>query len=46
LHWSRIEAGASANSLVQEIWRWFVIIMLLALVVEAVLCIPKRRAVA
>ena len=46
LNWSRIEAGASANSLVQEIWRWFVIIMLLALVVEAVLCIPKRRAVA
>jgi hypothetical protein len=46
LQWSRIEAGASANSLVQEIWRWFVIVMLLALVVEAILCIPKRRAVA
>ena len=45
LNWSRIEAGSSANSLVQEIWRWFVIAMLIALVTEAVLCIPKRRVV-
>ncbi|MEQ1824597.1 MAG: BatA domain-containing protein [Pirellula sp.] len=43
LNWSRIEAGTSANSLVQEIWRWFVMLMLMALVVEAILCIPKRR---
>jgi len=43
LNWSRIETGASANSLVQEIWRWFVIIMLTALIAEAILCIPKRR---
>jgi hypothetical protein len=46
LNWARIEAGASAKSLVQEIWRWFVIVMLLALVIEAVLCIPKRKSVA
>ncbi|MCY2983565.1 MAG: BatA domain-containing protein [Planctomycetota bacterium] len=46
LNWSRIEVGASAKSLVQEIWRWFLIIMLVALVVEAMLCMPKRRAVA
>lgn len=47
LDWSRIETGASARSLVQEIWRWFVIIMLVALMVEAILCMPKlRRAVA
>jgi hypothetical protein len=43
LPWSRIESGANANSLVQEIWKWFVIAMLLALVIEAALCIPKRR---
>ena len=45
LKWSRIEVGASARSLVQEIWRWFLIIMLAALVIEALLCIPKRRPV-
>jgi hypothetical protein len=43
LNWSRIDAGDSANSLVQEIWRWFVMVMLIALVVEAILCIPKKR---
>ena len=46
LNWSRIEVGASARSLVQEIWRWFLIVMLVAMVVEAMLCMPKRRAVA
>ena len=45
LNWSRIEVGASAKSLVQEIWRWFLIIMLVAMVVEAMLCMPKRRVV-
>ena len=45
LKWSRIEVGASARSLVQEIWRWFLIIMLVAMVFEAILCIPKRRPV-
>ena len=43
LDWTRIEVGATARSLVQEIWRWFVIVMLLAMVVEALLCMPKRR---
>ncbi len=43
LDWSRIEVGASARSLVQEIWRWFVIVMLIALVLEALLCMPKHR---
>ena len=43
LNWSRIEVGASARSLVQEIWRWFLISMLVAMVVEAILCMPKRR---
>jgi hypothetical protein len=44
LKWSRIESGATAKSLVQEIWKWFVIAMIVALIVEAVLCIPKKRA--
>ena len=43
LDWSKIEVGASARSLVQEIWRWFVIVMLIAMVIEAILCMPKRR---
>ena len=43
LEWSRIEVGASARSLVQEIWRWFVIVMLIALVLEALLCMPKGK---
>ena len=46
LNWSRIAVGASARSLVQEIWRWFLIVMLIAMVVEAMLCMPKRRVVA
>ncbi len=43
LNWTRIEVGATARSLVQEIWRWFVIVMLFAMVVEALLCMPKLR---
>ena len=43
LKWSRIESGANANSLVQEIWKWFLIAMLSALMLESILCIPKRR---
>ncbi len=45
LNWSRIEVGSSARSLVQEVWRWFLIIMLVAMVVESILCMPKRRPV-
>lgn len=43
LNWSRIEVGSSARSLVQEVWRWFLIVMLVAMVVESILCMPKRR---
>ncbi len=43
LNWSRIDVGSSARSLVQEIWRWFLILMLAAMVVEAILCMPKKR---
>jgi hypothetical protein len=41
LPWAKIEAGKRASSLVQEIWRWFVVAMLSALLIEAVLCLPK-----
>jgi hypothetical protein len=34
------EAG-NVNSLVQEIWRLFLVTMLAALVLEAALCLPK-----
>ncbi len=39
------QAGSGA-SLIQEIWRLFLILMMLALVLEAVLCIPRRVAAA
>jgi len=41
LPWAKIVAGKRATSLVQEIWRWFVVAMLAALLIEAVLCLPK-----
>jgi hypothetical protein len=41
LPWAKIEAGKRATSLVQEIWRWFVVAMLAALLIEAALCLPK-----
>lgn len=41
LPWAKIVAGKRASSLVQEIWRWFVVAMLAALLIEAVLCLPK-----
>jgi hypothetical protein len=46
LPWAKIGAGKTATSLVQEIWRWFVVVMLLALLLEALLCLPRvqRRA--
>ena len=36
------QKAANSSSLIQEIWRLFLIIVLLALIAEAVLCIPKR----
>lgn len=44
LKWSRIQSGNNANSLVQEIWKWFVVAMLMALLLEAALSLPKQRA--
>lgn len=36
---------SDSSSLVNEIWRAFLIIMIIALVVEALLCLPERRIV-
>ncbi|MCU0712275.1 MAG: BatA domain-containing protein [Pirellula sp.] len=44
LKWYRIDAVAASNSLVQEVWRWFAILMLIALLAEGILSAPSRRA--
>lgn len=45
LDFDRVNQTASDDdSLIQEIWRLFLIVVLLALIAEAVLCIPKRIA--
>jgi hypothetical protein len=42
LDFSRVDDRAGAtNSLIQEIWRIFLAVMLVALVLEALLCVPK-----
>ena len=42
LDYSRVDGRAgSSSSLIQEIWRMFLIAMIVALVVEAGLCLPK-----
>ena len=42
LDFSRIDDQAgSAHSMIQEIWRTFLMAMLLAIVLEAILCLPK-----
>lgn len=42
LDYSRVDAKAGdAGALIQEIWRIFLMSMLIALLVEAVLCLPK-----
>jgi hypothetical protein len=43
LKWARIGVGVRTTSLVQEIWRWFVLVMIAALLLEAVLCLPRLR---
>jgi hypothetical protein len=43
LEFDRVDDSVgSGATLVQEIWRLFLILMLVALVLEAALCIPKR----
>lgn len=42
LEFARVDGQAGdANSLIQEIWRIFLLSMLIALLVEAVLCLPR-----
>ena len=36
------DTAGSGASLIQEIWRLFLMLMLIALVLEAILCIPKK----
>ncbi len=40
LRWYRVDAITTDSGLVQEIWRWFVIVMLVALLLEALLSVP------
>ncbi len=43
LDFDRVNQTANnSSSLIQEVWRLFLIVVLLALIAEAVLCIPKR----
>ena len=43
LDFDRVNQTAdNSSSLIQEIWRLFLIVVLLALIAEAVLCIPKK----
>ncbi len=44
LRWYRVETTTADSSLVQEVWRWFVIVMLGALLLESLLCIPKAKS--
>ena len=47
LDYTKISDDVSdSSSLVNEIWRMFLIIMIIALIIEAVLCLPERRLVA
>ena len=40
------DRAGNINSLIQEIWRLFLATMMVAMVVEAGLCMPKLRRVA
>jgi hypothetical protein len=47
LDFARVDDRAgSLRGLVQEVWRLFLVSMLIALVGEAILCLPKRRPTA
>jgi hypothetical protein len=42
LDFSRVDTEAdAASSIVQEIWRLFLVAMIIAMIVEAALCVPK-----
>jgi Aerotolerance regulator N-terminal len=45
LDFTRIDDRAgNLSALIQEIWRLFMVAMMVAMVVEALLCLPRRRA--
>ncbi len=41
LPWARVGLNNAQSQLIQEIWRWFVIAMLVAMFAEAILCLPR-----
>jgi len=43
LSWVKAGVADASRRLVQEIWRWFVVVMLIALLVEAALSLPRVR---
>lgn len=45
LKWARTDASADASRLAQEIWRWFAILALAFLLLEAVLTVPAKAKV-
>lgn len=44
LKWYKIDAVEASDTLVQEVWRWFAILMLIALLAEGILSAPSRRS--
>ncbi len=45
LEFSRVDDQiGNDRSLIQEVWRLFLVMMLIALLIEAVLCLPRRVA--
>lgn len=45
LRFSRVDGTAgNLSGIVREVWRMFLILMIAALLIEALLCIPRRRA--
>lgn len=43
LSWAKVGVGRATSRLVQEIWRWFAIAMVTALLLEAILCLPRIK---
>ncbi|XZE17890.1 BatA domain-containing protein [Pirellulaceae bacterium SH449] len=43
LRWNKINAIESTSSLVREVWRWFAILALIALIAEGILGAPTRK---
>jgi hypothetical protein len=43
LDWNRVrDTAGSTSSILQEVWRLFVVLMIIALIAEAILCLPRQ----